>query len=95
MSIIKDHQIRHLAIEKNLGTMQNSLVRDIKNSESDKTALSYELTRMQNLDRLKVHHAKDSFFNPDVGSVLPSLDTAFASSQGALSMTPQPFTHLR
>jgi hypothetical protein len=43
---------------------------------------------MQHLDRIKVRHAKDSFFNPDVGSVLPSLDMAHASFSTALSQTP-------
>jgi len=34
---------------------------------------------MQHLDRVKVTHAKNKFYNPDVGTMLPSLDTAFAS----------------
>jgi hypothetical protein len=35
---------------------------------------------MQQIDRLKVFHARDSFFNPDTGKFLPSLDTALANS---------------
>ena len=91
MTIIKDHHSRHGHLEKVLATMQATLVREVKNSESDKNALNYELTRMQHIDRLKVMHAKDSFFNPDVGTLLPSLDTAFATSMASgLSQTPQP-----
>jgi len=46
---------------------------------------------MQQIDRLKVIHAKDNFFNPDVGTLLPSLDTAFATSMASgLSQTPNP-----
>lgn len=80
MTIIKDHHTRHISIEKVISTMQATIMRELKNSDSDKTALTYELNRMQQLDRLKVMHAKDSFFNPDVNTMLPSLDTAFASS---------------
>lgn len=41
------------------------MLRALKNSDSDKTALNYELKRMQHLDRLKVKHATDRFYNPD------------------------------
>lgn len=34
---------------------------------------------MQHIDRLKVAHAKDSFYNPDTTRLLPSLNTAHAS----------------
>ena len=37
---------------------------------------------MQKIDRLKVSHAQDVFYNPDTGSVLPSLDTCHASHAG-------------
>ena len=40
---------------------------------------------MQKLDRIKVRHAKDNFFNADIGTLLPSIDTAYASNS-----TPQP-----
>lgn len=91
MNVVKDHQLRHYGIEKTLKAVEQTLLRELKNSDCDKTALGYELKRMQHLDRLKVAHAKDSFFNPDAGTLLPSLDTALAScSQGGLASTPQP-----
>ena len=45
---------------------------------------------MQHLDRIKVRHAKDKFLNPDTKTMLPSLDTAYASVSAGMSMTPQP-----
>lgn len=65
--------------EKDLDDMNTNLVRTLKNSDNDKGVLSREIFRMQHIDRLKVAHAKDSFYNPDIGSMLPSLDTAHAS----------------
>lgn len=80
-----------MGVEKAIKGIQDTLLKELKNSDCDKSALQYELNRMQQLDRLKVAHAKDSFYNPDAGTLLPSLDTAVAScSQGGLSSTPQP-----
>ena len=54
---------------------------------------------MQEIDRLKVNHAKDVFYNPDSGSILPSLDTCHASLSdvgnrmaynASHALTPQP-----
>ena len=45
---------------------------------------------MQHLDRIKVRHAKDKFLNPDTKTMLPSLDTAYASVSAGMSMTPGP-----
>ena len=78
------------SISKVVGGMQSSLARDLKNSENDKSALQYELGRMQHLDRIKVRHAKDKFLNPDTKTMLPSLDTAYASVSMGMSMTPGP-----
>ncbi len=38
-----------------------------------------ELKRMQQIDRIKVSHAMDAFYNPETKSMLPSLDTCNAS----------------
>jgi hypothetical protein len=46
----------------------------------DNEMLNREIKRMQEIDRLKVSHAKDVFYNPDNGSILPNLDTCHASS---------------
>ena len=55
-------------------------MRSLKNSENDKTALNYELKRMQYLDRIKIRHAKDKFHGDgDRDLLLPSIDTAYAS----------------
>jgi hypothetical protein len=79
MKNIKVHQERHLKTDKDFNEINTNLVRTLKNSDTDKEVLSREIFRMQHIDRLKVAHAKDSFYNPDVGSLLPSLDTAHAS----------------
>lgn len=68
--------------------MNVTLLRSLKNSSMDNALLDREIRRMQELDRLKVNHAKDVFYNPDSGSILPSLDTCRASgSEGGLMMT--------
>ena len=46
--------------------MNTTLIRSLKNSDCEKNVMSYELKRMQHLDRLKVGYAKDRFYNPDV-----------------------------
>jgi hypothetical protein len=79
MKNIKVHQERHLKTDKDFNEINTNLVRTLKNSDTDKEVLSREIFRMQHIDRLKVAHAKSSFYNPDVGSLLPSLDTAHAS----------------
>tara|TARA_B110000285_G_scaffold100868_1_gene114869 strand:- start:1100 stop:1318 length:219 start_codon:yes stop_codon:yes gene_type:complete len=62
-----------------LDGISTELVRSLKNSDCDKTALHFELKRMQHLDRVKVSYAKDRFYNPDISQHLPSIDTAYAS----------------
>jgi hypothetical protein len=79
MKNIKVHQERHMKTDKTFDEINTNLVRTLKNSDTEKGVLSREIFRMQHIDRLKVAHAKDSFYNPDVGSYLPSLDTAHAS----------------
>ena len=54
--------------------------RELKNSSFDQKALDRELIRMQKIDRLKVQHARDAFYNADTGRFLPSLDTMHAAS---------------
>jgi len=55
-------------------------MRTLKNNCMDNEMLNREIKRMQEIDRLKVSHAKDVFYNPDNGSILPNLDTCHASS---------------
>ena len=97
MRNIKNHAEKHKNISKALDDMNLSLVRALKNSDIDKNVLDRELKRMQHIDRLKVAHAKDSIFNPDRGTLLPSLDTAHASGSNTAAfmtqsqaLTPQP-----
>ena len=63
-------------IERDFEDRNKKLTRDLKNSDVNSKVLDRELTRLQHVDRLKVLHAKDSFYNPDTGKFLPSLDTA-------------------
>ena len=48
--------------------------RTLKNADNEKIGLGRELFRMQKIDRLKIAHATNSFFNPDTNTLLPSLD---------------------
>jgi len=82
---ILDHEARLQTTDKFLVQIEQNLLTQLKNNDSEAQALKYELNRMQHLDRLKVKHARDSFFNPDIGSLLPSLDMAHASYSTALS----------
>ena len=96
MSNLKDHTDRHNSVQKQIDEMNLTLVRSLKNSDMDKSVLNRELTRMQHIDRLKVAHAKDSFYNPDTSRLLPSLHTAhmsgsvnaFVTQQSQLLSTP-------
>jgi hypothetical protein len=98
MKNIKVHQVRHMKTDKEIDEMNTSLVRTLKNSDTDKSVLSREIFRMQHIDRLKVAHANDSFYNPEMGSLLPSLDTAhasgsvnvFMSQSQSMNVTPVP-----
>lgn len=78
---IKEQQARHNAVREKVDAMQREILRSLKNSESDKTALNYELKRMQYLDRIKIRHVKGKFDSNDEGRdlLLPSIDTAYAS----------------
>ena len=42
--------------------------------------LNRELNRMQHIDRIKVHNARTSFYNPETGSLLPTVDTLHAAT---------------
>lgn len=86
-------------VQKQLDEMNVTLLRTLKNNCMDNELLNREIRRMQEIDRLKVNHAKDVFYNPDSGSVLPSLDTCHASLSDAgnrmayaasHALTPQP-----
>ena len=63
---------------KMVDEIKNTAVRALKNQEMDNTVLTREINRMTHIDRLKVAHAKDLFFNPDSKEVLPSLDKCLA-----------------
>jgi hypothetical protein len=60
--------------------MNVTILRQLKNTNNEKDLLDREITRMQNIDRAKVAQARNSFFNPDTKSLLPTLDTMFAST---------------
>lgn len=79
MKGLKEHQEKIYKQQKQIDDANVTLMRQLKNTDNDKHVLNRELNRMQRIDRLKVFHAKDSFFNPDTGRFLPSLDTAHAS----------------
>ena len=79
MQNLKDQNKQQNSAQQQIDEMSLSLVRSLKNSDMDKSVLNRELTRMQHIDRLKVAHAKDTFYNPDTSRLLPSLHTAHMS----------------
>ena len=52
----------------------------MRNIDIEKQQLDRELKRMQQIDRIKVQHARDSFYNPDTGNKLPSFQTMLATN---------------
>ena len=62
MRAIEDHKAMHAHHARHLDDIQNTLIRELRNNDSEKMVLGYELKRMQHLDRLKVMHAKDMFY---------------------------------
>lgn len=60
--------------------LNSKVLKTINNSENENKVLDRELQRMQKIDRLKVAQARNSFFLPDTGKVLPSLDVLTAAN---------------
>ena len=56
--------------------------RSLKNADNEKIGLGRELNRMQKIDRLKIAHANNSFFNPETNTLLPTLDSVRAKFPG-------------
>lgn len=79
---IKEHQQRHQLTHSQLESLNTKVNRTLKNLDCEKVGLGRELTRMQKIDRLKVAHANDSFYNPDTNTLLPSLDQVKAKFPG-------------
>lgn len=65
---------KNLINDKLIDNMNVSVLRSLKNYEMDNQILNKEIQRFQEIDRLKVSHANDVFYNPNTGSMLPSLD---------------------
>ena len=85
--VIEDQARQHRELRSQQTTTQRqveemnvTILRMLKNNDMDNALLNREINRMQEIDRLKVNHAKDVFYNPDTGSMLPSLDTCHAST---------------
>lgn len=79
-----DGQIARMAdfskrAQKQIDELNVTLIRTLKNNCMDNEMLNREIKRLQEIDRLKVTYAKDVFYNPDNGSILPNLDTCHAS----------------
>ncbi len=82
MSQIND---KNFLNEKLIDNMNVSVLRSLKNYEMDNKILNKEIQRLQEIDRLKVSHANNIFYNPDTGSMLPSLDACQISAQEDLN----------
>jgi hypothetical protein len=59
--------------------MNVTILRQLKNTDNEKNLLDREVTRLNEIDRLKVSQARNSIYNPDTKSLLPSLETMYAS----------------
>ena len=79
MNNIKDLQQRQFHSNKKTDEIEKSLLRTLKNTDNDKHVLNREINRLQHIDRLKVHYANTTIYNPDAGGCLPSLNSAHAS----------------
>lgn len=77
---VKDDQKKIQINRHDIGDLRKQVMNQLKNSDCEKTGLNRELNRMQNIDRIKVAHASSNFYNPDTGTLLPSLDSAYANS---------------
>lgn len=66
-----------------------TILRQLKNTDNEKELLGRELQRMQQIDRVKVANARNSFFNPDTGSMLPTVDTMQMSNMENQSLGKQ------
>lgn len=76
---------KNLINDKLIDNMNVSVLRSLKNYEMDNQILNKEIQRLQEIDRLKVSHANDVFYNPNTGSMLPSLDSCQISVQDDLN----------
>ena len=81
---IEGHKEKQKVSTKDIDEMKRAITHTLKNSDNDKKVLNRELVRMQHIDRLKVTHANNAFYNADNGSMLPSLNTAIAASRNDL-----------
>ena len=59
--------------------MNTTCMRELKNKDEEAKLFDREINRLHQVDRIKVHHARNSFFNPESGSLFPTLDTMYAS----------------
>ena len=80
LATTEDHQERHMITQHQLDLINVTILRQLKNTDNEKQLLNRELNRMQQIDRVKVQNARNSFFNPDTGSILPTVDTLFAAT---------------
>lgn len=72
--------------------INSSMLRMLKNINTENQMLEREIQRMQRIDRIKVANAKTSVFMPEFGSVFPSLDmfSANAANQSVSIPNEQP-----
>ena len=80
LATTEDHQERHLNVQQQLDLINVTILRQLKNTDNEKQLLNRELNRMQHIDRVKVHNARTSFYNPDTGGLLPTVDTLYAAT---------------
>lgn len=60
--------------------MNVTILRQLKNTDNEKKLLDREINRLNEIDRIKVAQARNSFYNPETKSLLPTLDTMYASN---------------
>lgn len=75
-----DYKIEHVRLQRTIDEMSVTIIKAMKLEKQEKVQLEKELTRLQQIDRIKVSHANTMFFNPDTGSYLPSIDTCNVSA---------------
>ena len=74
-----NHSKEFTMVQTEINAINSNIMRTLKNQGHETKLLDREIDRMQRIDRVKVEHARNSFFIPEMGGMAPSLDHFNAS----------------
>ena len=78
--MLGQHEKKLSDYDKKLASTNMTLLRQLKNIDNENLLLNREVNRLRNIDHAKVIHAKNSFYDPDTATLLPTLDLMAAAS---------------